>query len=615
MKSDDKKRSISNLGKTSWILRKTMQNCFPYVAVYALILLAVTLLQLAVSVVNKEIVNQLTKDMQDHLLSKTFIGLVVLYLFFYFLEKTSGFMGAYGANFFQFQVDGFFQRMFMWKCSILPQEYFFKTDFMDQFTLVSQHIGNISSYIRCICGLLFSNIGFVMGMMVLFAVYEPFLILYASVVAVVSLCLNRYISKCEYDLNKKQVRNQRKENYFNGLLTGRESAKEMRIYHLSGYLMEKWRKVYVLLRQEYLDMNIKRTKLWNRQSRFLLYIRIPAILLLFAGIMRERYDVGTFVMLFGLVKSCGEQMNSLAYNIVQGTYKDTKYLGDYYDFIQPITDAAIRELKKDYILDRKLALGSFESLELQRVSYTYPSGEKKAVDNVSLTIKKGEVISILGYNGSGKTTLSKLINGSLKPQDGRILINGIPLGEKSGNVFPYFGNMPQEYSKFSIPIKDHVGIGRIEQMDQESARMDSYRKVELDNLIAQYQQGENTILGKEYEETGINLSGGEWQRVILASAYMGEPEILLLDEPSASIDSLKENAMLENLKNELRGKTAILISHRIAFARLADRIIMMKDGKIAEEGSHEELLLKKGYYAEFFEKQKELYLDREEEKT
>lgn len=615
MKSDDKKRSISNLGKTSWILRKTMQNCFPYVAVYALILLAVTLLQLAVSVVNKEIVNQLTKDMQDHLLSKTFIGLVVLYLFFYFLEKTSGFMGAYGANFFQFQVDGFFQRMFMWKCSILPQEYFFKTDFMDQFTLVSQHIGNISSYIRCICGLLFSNIGFVMGMMVLFAVYEPFLILYASVVAVVSLCLNRYISKCEYDLNKKQVRNQRKENYFNGLLTGRESAKEMRIYHLSGYLMEKWRKVYVLLRQEYLDMNIKRTKLWNRQSRFLLYIRIPAILLLFAGIMRERYDVGTFVMLFGLIKSCGEQMNSLAYNIVQGTYKDTKYLGDYYDFIQPITDAAIRELKKDYILDRKLALGSFESLELQRVSYTYPSGEKKAVDNVSLTIKKGEVISILGYNGSGKTTLSKLINGSLKPQDGRILINGIPLGEKSGNVFPYFGNMPQEYSKFSIPIKDHVGIGRIEQMDQESARMDSYRKVELDNLIAQYQQGENTILGKEYEETGINLSGGEWQRVILASAYMGEPEILLLDEPSASIDSLKENAMLENLKNELRGKTAILISHRIAFARLADRIIMMKDGKIAEEGSHEELLLKKGYYAEFFEKQKELYWDREEEKT
>lgn len=615
MKSEDKKRAISNLDKTGWILRKTMQNCFPYVAVYALILLVITLLQLAVSVVNKEIVNQLTEDMQTGLLSRTFTGLIIVYLIFYFMEKTSGFMGAYGNNFFRFQVDGFFQRMFMWKCSRLPQEHFFKTDFMDRFTLVSQHIGNISSYIGCICGLLFSNIGYVMGMMVLFSIYEPFLILYAIVIAVFSLWLNRYISKCEYELNKKQIRNQRKESYFNGLLTGREAAKEMRIYQLSEYLMGKWRKVYGLLRQEYLDMNIKRTKLWSRQSRFLLYIRIPAVLLLFAGVMRGRYDVGTFVMLFGLVKSCGDQMNSLAYNIVQGTYKDTKYLRDYFDFIQPVTDAEIRELKKDQTAERKLAFGNFEALELQGVSYTYPNGERKAVDNVSLTIKKGEVISILGYNGSGKTTLSKLINGGLKPQEGRILINGKPLEEDSSIAFPYFGNMPQEYSRFSIPIKDHVGIGRIELMEQESARKESYRRVELDKLIAQYPHGENTILGKEYEETGINLSGGEWQRVVLASAYIGEPEILLLDEPSASIDSLKENAMLENLRDELKGKTAILISHRIAFARLADRIIMMKNGKIAEEGSHEELLLKKGYYAQFFEKQRELYWDGEEERA
>lgn len=126
MKSEERKRSISNLGKAGWIWRKVLQNCFPYVAVYALILLAVTLLQLAVSVINKEIVNRLTEDMQAGLLSGTFIGLVILYLIFYFLQKTSGFMGAYGNNFFRFQVDGFFQRMFMWKCSKLPQDYFLR---------------------------------------------------------------------------------------------------------------------------------------------------------------------------------------------------------------------------------------------------------------------------------------------------------------------------------------------------------------------------------------------------------------------------------------------------------------------------------------------------------
>lgn len=612
MKSEKRQQSSSCMNKTEWIWRKVLKNCFPYVGVYALILLTVTMLQLAVSVINKEIVNQLTQDMQVGLLSGAFIGLVILYLLLYFLQKTSGFIGAYGNNFFRFQVDGFFQRVFMWKCSKLPQEFFYESDFMDRFTLVSQHIGNISSHVGCICGLLFSNIGYVLGMMVLFAIYEPLLILYAGVIAFFSLWMNRYIFRCEYELNKKQVRNQRKEEYFNGLLTGRESAKETRIYHLSDYLMEKWRSVYVLLRQEYLDMNIKRARLWNRQARFLLYIRIPAILMLVVELMRGRYDVGTFVMLFSLVKACGEQINSIAYNIAQGTYKDTKYLEDYYDFVWPVSDEEIREIKKNQVPERKLGLGGFESLKLQGVSYTYPNGEKKAVDNVSLTIQRGEVISILGYNGSGKTTLSKLINGSLIPQEGRILLNDRPLGEDGSIGFSYFGNMPQEYSKFSIPIRDHVGIGRIELMEQEDVRRDAYKRVGLDQLLAQYQQGENTILGKEYEETGINLSGGEWQRVILASAYMGDPEILLLDEPSASIDSLKENALLENLRENLNGKTAIIISHRIAYARLANRIIMMKDGKITEEGSHEELLLKKKDYAEFFEKQRELYWDREE---
>lgn len=610
---EDKEIPAKNAVKTRWVLRKTLQNCFPYVMVYIFILLLTTLLQLLVSVANKEMVNQLTKDIQAGILSSTFIGAVVLYLAFYFVEKTGGFIGAYGNNFFRFRVDGFFRRVFMWKCSQLPQEYFFKTDFMDRFTLVSGHIGNISSYIGCICGLLFSNIGYVVGMLVLFAIYEPFLIPYACVIALLSFWLNRYISKCEYELDKKQIRSQRKESYFNGLLTGRGAAKEIRIYQLSEYLMGKWQKVYQVLRKERLDMNMRRTKLWNRQARFLLYVRIPAILLLFAGVMKGRYDIGTFIMLFGLVKSCGDQMNSLAYNIVQGTYKDTKYLQDYYDFIHPITDTDILELKKDRIPERQLAYGRFSALELQDVSYTYPNGERKAVDHVSLMIKRGEIVSILGYNGSGKTTLSKLMNGSLKPQGGRILMNGKPVDESG--IFLYFGNLPQEYSKFSIPMKDHVGIGRIEWMEDAGKRQDAYRKAELDKLILQYQQGESTILGKEYEDTGINLSGGEWQRVILASAYMGEPEILLLDEPSASIDPLRENAFLENIRDQLQGKTAILISHRIAFARLADRIIMMKNGRIVEEGSHEELLLKKGYYSEFFEKQKELYRNGEEERA
>lgn len=606
-KKDDKVQS--KRAKTCWMLKKTLQNCFPYVAVYVLILSLTTLLQLLVSVFNKELINRLTRDMQTGTLSRAFTGMLVLYLAIYFLEKTSGFLGAFGGNFFRFNVDGYFRKVFMWKCSRMSQEEFFRPEFMDQFSLVGQHIDSICGYINNLCSLIFSNIGYVAGMLVLFAVYEPLLVPYGGLMLVFSFWLNRYISKNEYELNRRQARNQRREGYLGGLLTGREAAKEVRICHLSGYLMEKWKGVYGLLRKEDLELALKRTKLWNRQSRFLIYVRIPAVLFLIMGLTEGKYDIGTFVMLFGLVGSCGGRIDGLVYNVVQGAYKNTKYLEDYYDFIHPVTDDELRELRKNRVPERNLPFGKFSSLEVQDVSYTYPTGEKKAVDHVSLTIKKGEIVSILGYNGSGKTTLSKLMNGSLQPQEGRIMVNGKPLGPGEPGIFSYFGCLPQEYSRFSIPFKDHVGIGRIELLEEEKARREAYQKGGVADLAAGWPQGEDTILGKEYEDRGINLSGGEWQRVVLASAHMGDPEILLLDEPSASVDSLRENAFLEEIRGQLEGRTAVLISHRIAFARLADRIILMKEGRIAEEGTHEELVSGKGYYQELFERQKELYED------
>lgn len=608
---DQNVESRTTRGKVAWVLKEALRHCFPYIAMYVAIQGSATLLELLVSLANRSMINQLTADMGKGILSNAFIGIVALYLALYFVEKTSGFLWAYGTNFLRFQVDGFFRSIFTWKCSMLPQEQFFLADFMDRFSLVSRHIPNINNYIQCICDLLFVNVGSSIGTLVLFAIYEPYLIFYVLLIGGLSFGLNRYLSRREYELDRKQARNQRREEYFHKLLTGRESAKEIRIYQLAGYLMEKWRKVYQLLRQESLELNIRRVRLQNRQSRFLLYVRVPAVLFLFAGAMEGRYDIGTFIMLFGLVNACGKQMDGLMQTLIQGAYKDTKYLEDYYDFVHPITEGEIRELKKAQAKGRELSFGAFSSLELQDVSYTYPNGERKAVEHVSLSVKRGEIISILGYNGSGKTTLSKLINGSLTPQEGRILLNGKEVDPGKGELFPYFGNLPQEYSRFSVSLKDHVGIGRVEMMGQEEARQNAYRMADLEGLVTSLGQGEDTILGKEYEETGTNLSGGEWQRVILASAYMGEPEIMLLDEPSASVDSVRENKFLESIKGQLQGRTAVLISHRIAFARLADRIIMMKGGRIIESGSHEELISRKGYYWELFEKQRELYQEEE----
>lgn len=331
-------RTLTKQAKIWWVLKQTLQNCFPYASMYILIVLVTTQLQLAVSYLNKEVINQLTRDMQTGALSSAFMWQAAVYLAVYFLEKTSGYLGVFGMNFFRSSVDGYFRKLFMQRCSTLPQEQFFRPEFMDRFNLVGQHIDNIFGYINKLCSLLFYSLGYAAGMLVLFAVYEPLLIPYACLAAVVSFRLHQYGSENGYGLDRKQIRSQRREGYFIELLTGREAAKELRICGLSGYLTEKWKEVYGQLRQERLDLALERTKMWNHQSRIWSCIRIPGVLFLIAGLMEGKYDLGTFIMLFDLVGHCGGRVEGLMFNGVQGAFQDTKYIEDYYDFIHPVAE-------------------------------------------------------------------------------------------------------------------------------------------------------------------------------------------------------------------------------------------------------------------------------------
>lgn len=392
-------------------------------------------------------------------------------------------------------------------------------------------------------------------------------------------------------------------------MTDKCSAKELRIYGYREEIYRKWEKIYDKLREERMRLTRKRTGLNNWSSVAAVFYRAMAVAVLLVGVYRRRYDTGTFVMLFGLVDSCLSQVSLLAQELGNGAYKQVKHLCDYYDFVMPVAEDEIRIWKKsEFPSEHELPFGAFRKLEAVGVSYSYPGSNKKAVNQVSLSVKKGEIISILGYNGSGKTTLSKLLNGSLPAKEGMVFLNGVPLCEgNQEEMFAYFGNAPQEFSRFSVPLRDFVGLGRIGKMGDEDELADAYRKAGVDSFLGKYRKGDKTLLGKEYDDSGVDLSGGEWQKLVIASAYMGGPEILLMDEPTASIDPLKEMEMLKNFRENLKGKTAILISHRIGFARLADRIVMMEGGRILEEGTHEELLARDGYYARLFREQKKLY--------
>ena len=289
-----------------------------------------------------------------------------------------------------------------------------------------------------------------------------------------------------------------------------------------------------------------------------------------------------------------------------------KYIEKYENFTGNISKNQFKELSDYSLNDFDLSDGEFDELCFENVTYSYPNQEGNAVENINFKIKKGEVVSLLGYNGSGKTTLSKLMCGILRDYDGRITLNGKDIKEfPDENLYRYFGIGFQDFTKYSLSLKENIGFGMVEKINDEDEINRAIEKGNLHEIIERLPDGTNTIIGKEFDSSGQDLSGGQWQRVILSRAYMGEPEVLILDEPTASIDPLEEMRMLLHFKDIVKNKTALLISHRIGFARLSDRICIMKDGAIVEDGTHDELMKQQGYYHELFTSQQELYINKE----
>lgn len=601
--------------KVLWVIGKSFRYCFSSIFVLALMNIIPGLIEIVVCIANRGVVNELVSSQAMGEASSMFVGFLLVYVVLRLVQKAWGFLDGLGYNYARLNTGLLFNKILMWKSSQTPQEMFYRSDFMEKYSFVKNSADKIGFFLYVMAKILFGNIWSVAEIIVLFALYEPGLILYAAVVGIITMLIESYIAKKQYELDKRQVKEQRFHDYYKGLLTDKESARELRVYGYRENIYQKWETIYDKLREERLELALKRTSLNNRNEVAALLYRAVAVAILIAGVYWRRYDTGTFVMLFGLVEACLSQMSSLAYKLGNGAYKEVKYLCDYYDFVTPISDDEIMALKnQEFPPEGKLPFGPFRELKVENVSYTYPGSDKKAVDKVSLSIKKGEIISILGYNGSGKTTLSKLLNGSLPAKEGTVLLNGVPVCESNKEeVFSYFGNAPQEFFKFSVPLRDFVGLGRIGRMGDQDALLDAYRKAGIDSFLGKYREGDTLLLGKKYDNRGVDLSGGEWQKLVIASAYMGEPEILLMDEPTAAIDPLKEMEMLENFRENLKGKTAILISHRIGFARLADRIVMMEDGRIQEDGTHEELLKREGYYARIFREQKNLYEEEDNE--
>ena len=392
----------------------------------------------------------------------------------------------------------------------------------------------------------------------------------------------------------------RKLNYLEYLLTVDSSVKEVKLFGLGEPLLGRYAELFWKFMREDQALAQKRSFAsfgWGLLATLSYYFAYAWIIFETIG---GAITLGAMTMYLSIFRSSQNVFQTLFFGL-SDLYENALFMSNLFAFLDlkpqmPVTANPIA-------LPRPIVHG----LEFRHVSFKYPDREAYALRDVSLTIKPGEKIALVGANGAGKTTFVKLLTRLYDPSEGQVLIDGIDLREVDPNdLQKRIGVIFQDFVKYHLPARENVGFGQIDQLENEARIVDSATRAGADATIRGLPQGYDTMLGKWFER-GNDLSGGEWQKVALARAFMREAEVLVLDEPTAALDAMNEYAIFQRFRELTDNKIALLISHRFSTVRMADRIVVLEDGHIIETGTHAELLVLGGEYAKPFTIQAEGY--------
>lgn len=275
----------------------------------------------------------------------------------------------------------------------------------------------------------------------------------------------------------------------------------------------------------------------------------------------------------------------------------TQYLNDFYAFMD--MRSALVPSTSSRLFPAPLRAG----VVFENVGFRYPGTERWALRNLSFSLPAGETLALVGENGAGKTTIVKLLTRLYEPDEGRILVDGIDLREIDlAELRQHVGAIFQDFVRYNLTASDNIGIGRVADIADRPGIVAAAQKSQADSVISGLPGGYDQMLGLSFM-SGLDLSGGQWQKLAISRAYFRDAGILILDEPTAALDARAEAEIFERFRHLSENTTTLLISHRFSTVRMADRILVLEDGQILESGSHAELMARAGRYAELFELQ------------
>jgi ATP-binding cassette, subfamily B, bacterial len=438
------------------------------------------------------------------------------------------------------------------------------------------------------------------GWTVAVMLYSPWLMLLLVAAVLPAFMGETHFAFLGYAKNFRQTPIKRQLDYLRQAGATKEAAKELKLFNLSNFFTNRFAKLSDIVYEQ--DVDLARTRLGI--GSVLSIISTGGYYGAYAYVIWKtlagKWGIGTFYFLTAAIMNASSNIQQVL-STLSGIADQALFLTDLLAFFE--MKPTIQSKPNAISAPRPIRQG----FEFRNVSFVYPGTERRVLNGLNFHLRPGERVALIGENGQGKTTIVKLITRLYDPTEGQVLLDGVDLREYDlEDLYREIGVIFQDFMRYEMTARENIAVGKIEEIENKPLLEQAAHKSLADEVVAKLGAGYEQMLGRRFEG-GVDLSGGEWQKIALARAYLRDAQLLVLDEPTAALDARSEYQVFQRFAELTAGKMALFISHRFSTVRMADRIVVLENGNIAEEGTHEKLTRMGGRYAELFELQAASY--------
>ncbi|MBQ8525072.1 MAG: ABC transporter ATP-binding protein [Clostridia bacterium] len=602
MKRKDKKKNTKK--KVGFL--KTIRFIVPYIIKSAPLLFfigcAVLLLQAGVQSLQiyllEDVFNGAEALAAGKITVKALILLIVGYVGTFVLTQCVSPVANYVDTKFN-QISARRQKMDMYaKTARLEPIIFEDTDMLDDIEKANNGVDGARNFVATLKNILLNQLPYIAVTAVYMLQREPLLMFVMVLIFAPTLFQQFIVNKLYVKKEDSAAPLRRKTTHYGECMTSPQYYKETRILGAFRYFISHYRRLsHELIKIDVCTRN-KQEILYTVSTVISLAGKLSVYYLLFIFLMNGRISVGEFAAVFTSLGVIEGRLHSLFYDSISGLSQSLPSLENYIRFLWlPMERAPEREVP------------SFCDIELSDVRFSYPNQEGFAVDGVNLKISPRETVAIVGENGSGKSTLIKLLTGYYVPTEGNVTYNGVSTSEMSfSSVAKHLSAVYQRYPSYAMTLKENILLGQTDKVPTDENLRHACAMAGFSPEEEWLTCGFDTMLSREFDD-GVGLSGGQQQRISIARAFYRDSDIIVLDEPTAAIDPIEEARVYGRFAELSRDRTALIVTHRLASVKIADRIVMMKNGRAVEIGTHDELMALDGEYRHMYDSQRQWYED------